>query len=303
MDFLLTAAHCIQNKGKPKPTRIEELSVLLGAHNLSNPHEDKRISRTLSKIEIHEDWDPNDTRYDADIAMLTVNGEIEFTQFIQKICLWKEPHEKVFNLGSVAGWGKSENARDLGLSTPKRVELSIKSYGDCSLSDPQLAYISSNRTFCAGLEELSSVCQGDSGSGLFVLHQNLYFLKGIVSSALLRNNFECDISRKSVFTDVFKFRLWISTKAGIEENSGGEDDLIPVGLPHDAYLYGLNRVDDTSCSKYSGFAPCFYQNIEERNRRCSADKNCTRGEKWSYHHMFQGLPFLKGGLCHCCKCN
>jgi secreted trypsin-like serine protease len=56
------------------------------------------------------------------------------------------------------------------------------------------------------------VCAGDSGGGILVKVSNVYYLRGIVSSSLLTNDYECDVDSYSVFTNVLKFTNWIKSK-------------------------------------------------------------------------------------------
>lgn len=72
-----------------------------------------------------------------------------------------------------------------------------------------LGKISSGRTFCGGQGRGVGVCQGDSGSGLFVVHDGAYYLRGVVSSSLYNGHLGCDVENYSVFTDVLKFYDWI----------------------------------------------------------------------------------------------
>lgn len=85
---------------------------------------------------------------------------------------------------------------------------------ECLLEQPHLAEMSSLRTFCAGNKKNSGVCKGDSGGGLFVKIDEIFFLKGIVSTALVDfvNDFKCDIVNNAVYTDIHQFTDWIANK-------------------------------------------------------------------------------------------
>lgn len=70
---------------------------------------------------------------------------------------------------------------------------------------------------------------------------------------------------------------------------------VNVDIPPDAVKWGLNKVDDWfTCAKYDGFAACWHNDFEKRDRLCS--NGCSRGDKWSYDYHW-------GGKCYCCKCN
>lgn len=57
---------------------------------------------------------------------------------------------------------------------------------------------------------------GDSGSGLFVRGDNKWFLRGIVSASLLRDQV-CDVTKHSIYTNFLSFTSWIEEKSGIKQ--------------------------------------------------------------------------------------
>jgi len=54
---------------------------------LTNPFETGRITADVKGIHIHPDWNTLTTSYDADIAILELVNEVEFSDYIQPICL------------------------------------------------------------------------------------------------------------------------------------------------------------------------------------------------------------------------
>lgn len=85
---------------------------------------------------------------------------------------------------------------------------------ECFLDHYQLTFISSNRTFCAKADSNQGPCMGDSGGGFFVSNGHKWYLRGIISSALISNG-TCDVTKHSVFTDIYKFIDWIAKETGI----------------------------------------------------------------------------------------
>lgn len=70
--------------------------------------------------------------------------------------------------------------------------------------------VTSDTSFCAGFNNGSSVCNGDSGGGMVFKYNNKWYIRGIVSIGLaLQNHFTCDPNHYAVFTDVAKFIDWI----------------------------------------------------------------------------------------------
>lgn len=110
--------------------------------------------------------------------------------------------------GIVSGWGKSEDLSRLHEEIPKKLEIPMKSNEDCLIKSPSLVAIFSKRTYCAGLDDGSGVCLGDSGNGFIVKVGGVSYLRGIVSSSLL-SGISCDVTNFAIYTDVLKFSGWI----------------------------------------------------------------------------------------------
>ena len=113
---------------------------------------------------MHEDWNANDRRYDADIAILTFEKEVTLNEFIGTVCL---PQSRDFSLlkksATIVGWGVSERT-DFKKSEDKPRKTFLKAPPTneaCFLNNTDIAKISSNRTFCAGGES-AGPCFGDS---------------------------------------------------------------------------------------------------------------------------------------------
>lgn len=99
--FVLTAAHCLQNKGEKTPKRPEDVIVQLG--DWSNSDNSEQNAVTTVKPEhffLHNDWKaidsrwaagnwkPLDSKRDADIALIKLINRIALTSNIQPVCIW-----------------------------------------------------------------------------------------------------------------------------------------------------------------------------------------------------------------------
>ncbi|XP_070509118.1 serine protease gd-like [Chironomus tepperi] len=205
---VLTAAHCIENKLTNSKLRPQEILVLVGVHDLNIPHEVGKVSFAVKNITVHPDWHPLIQSYDADIAILELDGEVHFTNYIQPICLAApESSAASITLGLVVGFG-SEIVDFENIA--RKVNMPIHSYKDCAESRDHESLVS-HRTICGGYANGTGVCRGDSGSGLIVKSNGIYYLRGIVSSSLRGGEYECNVHAYSVFTDVTKFYDWILT--------------------------------------------------------------------------------------------
>jgi secreted trypsin-like serine protease len=207
----LSAAHCILNKKSQTQINARDLLMLLGAFNIDDRFEEGRVAVTPSEIFIHDDWNPNTDRFNDDIAILMMENEISFANFIRPICLWNSATEASVDEGIVVGWGKSINSSAYHESTPKELRVPIiHDNQKCYHEDYIFAKLGSEKTFCAGKEGIG-VCTGDSGSGLFIEVDNVFYLKGIVSSSL-RDLSGCYTKNFAIYTNVMKYLDWIESK-------------------------------------------------------------------------------------------
>lgn len=142
-------------------------------------------------------------------------GSIHPNSFVQPICLWYSENGPSETVGTVIGWGKSEDQSKPHENEPKIIGVRIQSNLDCLPGEKELASLASQKTFCAGLTNGSGVCLGDSGGGLTIKNNNIHYLKGIVSSSLL-NGSDCNVMKNTIYTNVLMFRDWIEKTAGCE---------------------------------------------------------------------------------------
>lgn len=157
-NIVLTAAHCVHEKGHPNPRQPNDIIVKLGKHDLSNLYERGSVIAYPSEIIVHPDWKYFTEKYDSDIAIIIFEQPVQFTTSIFPVCLWSEadpPHEQT---GFIVGYGKIESR--LLSNTPRELEVEIQTNEDCFLKNHRMALISSKNTFCAGKNSRSGPCHG-----------------------------------------------------------------------------------------------------------------------------------------------
>lgn len=183
---------------------------MLGVYDFDDKFDSNRVATDVTEIAIHPDWDIESESFDADISILTLAKQVQFTAFIQPICL-VEPDSaiaKIFS-GIVVGYGKSEDETKRHENIPKVITTPIHSNYKCFLKGYDLIKLSSERTFCGGYGNGSGVCLGDSGFGLYVSDKNVFYLRGVLSSALIGGPYHCDVYSYAVYTDTPKYYDWI----------------------------------------------------------------------------------------------
>lgn len=195
-----------------------QVIALFGAFDLTNENEPGRLSLSPQQIHIHNQWNAHNLSYDADIALLVFQfGEIRTSHLIQPICFWSSQSPPTETEGIVAGWGSSLDPEKKFEHLPKTIQVPMFSNEVCFLDTHELLKISSLRTFCAGYKNESGVCVGDSGSGFFIEKEGICYLRGIVSSSLVRPQ-GCDVTKYAIYTNVLKFTYWIAytMKEGVQ---------------------------------------------------------------------------------------
>lgn len=160
---MITASHCVQNKGEQEPKKARDALFYIGKHKLLEWSEEGYVQSGASKIVTHPDWDVNSDRYDSDIAIAFLSKKVAFTNFIRPICLWSNPSSDIRDVtgikGVVVGWGKTEN--NTIATEPQLVEVPIVNEGECLRSNERFTVITSERTFCAGDRKGTGPCNGN----------------------------------------------------------------------------------------------------------------------------------------------
>lgn len=198
----------------------DDIEVRLGAYNLSVRCEEGVVLTNVTNIFLHPDWDVTDGPYNADVAVIVLSGNVNFTAYIQPISL---PNDDVFvdssyiNLsGTIVGWGLAENGRNHE-DTPRQAD--IRTYNDshCYRMNLVIVPISSASTFCAGSAE-SNPSRGDSGGGFFVRNDDSWTQYGIISSIITNSTGHVTRTSVAVYTNVKLLKDWIR---GVIVQTGG----------------------------------------------------------------------------------
>ncbi|XP_022191201.1 serine proteinase stubble isoform X2 [Nilaparvata lugens] len=208
-NVVLTAAHCVFNKYDGRPVDPSNLVIYLGKYHLNQYSDDSGVQlKQVREMRVHPDY--SSVSYAADIAILILTSPTEYTTFVRPCCLWRSPLQSVEGkTGTVVGWGFDENkqvSQEL-----KMAEMPVVSQRTCieSYRDFFERY-ASNRTYCAGSRTGVSACNGDSGGGMVFSLGSRWYLRGIVSIAVPKDNKICDPNHFIIFTDVAKYITWIN---------------------------------------------------------------------------------------------
>lgn len=196
-----SAAHCFYGKDLIKKD-TKQTAVMLGAQHLDKPNEVGRITVSVKEFLIHPKWNPQEERFEADIAVLILDEEVTYSNFIQPACMAKINGDlKDMNDGIIVGFGKSESSASHE-NEPRKAQTPIQKTEDCFEKFTNLVDIAARGTFCGWNANGTGACTGDSGGGLTVINHGRHFLRGIVSASLYENKYGCDVDSYSIFTDM-----------------------------------------------------------------------------------------------------
>lgn len=210
---VITASHCLQSKYSSIIKKAEDIELRMGSYDLSKAGEVGSLTIKPSSITLHPEWNSAITSYDADIAVLELPQDVPITKFIRPICIWERRRGYPnFLEGVVVGWGLSAHDKHVHENIARHLYVPVITNEKCFLDEPEFAQMSSNRTFCGGARNGQGPCKGDSGSGMFFLHDGKFYIGGIVSASTFDTLQNCDVTNYAVYTDFFKFTPWLSGK-------------------------------------------------------------------------------------------
>ncbi|XP_028719423.1 coagulation factor XII [Peromyscus leucopus] len=204
--WVLTAAHCLQNRPAP-----EELTVVLGQdrHNQSC---ERCQTLAVRSYRLHEGF--SSITYQHDLALLRLqenenNSCAIMSPHVQPVCLpigAAAPSETV--LCEVAGWGHQFEGADEYANFLQEARVPFISQERCSSSDMHGDAILPGM-LCAGfMEGGTDACQGDSGGPLVCEEgdgEHQLTLRGVISWGS-----GCgDRNKPGVYTDVANYLAWI----------------------------------------------------------------------------------------------
>uniref|UniRef100_A0A2C9GLQ9 CLIP domain-containing serine protease n=2 Tax=Anopheles arabiensis TaxID=7173 RepID=A0A2C9GLQ9_ANOAR len=185
--YVLTAAHCVIGEVERKEGKL--VSVRLGEYNTKTEIDcvteeqeeicaDPPIDAGIESVIVHPGY--QDMAHADDIALLRLAQSIEYTSFVQPVCLPLTDFRasKTGEVNFVTGFGRTlQESR-----SAVKQKLGIKVYDHARCQEKYATKNSSITTnqLCAGGEYAKDSCHGDSGGPLMKL-QKVWYLEGIVS--------------------------------------------------------------------------------------------------------------------------
>ncbi|XP_037913354.1 serine protease SSP1-like isoform X2 [Hermetia illucens] len=209
--IILTAGHCVTEDRNQ--IVAERIVVRLGQFQLIG---DSNIQEfRVYKVIRHEDYSPSNLKND--IAIIKLGTEVAFNEYIQPACLWDKSSIDLSAIvnkeGYVVGFGFNEE--ELLSNVLSQAILPVVSFSTCLESNrAYFGDVLTDKNFCAGYRNGTSVCNGDSGGGMFFKIKDIYRLRGIVSQSVARDDKKlCDPKHYAVFTDCAQYLDWIESNS------------------------------------------------------------------------------------------
>jgi len=206
--WLVTAAHCIRTQN------AKLYSANFGQHIISKSSSFE-FTRGIEEIIVHPDY--NTITLNSDIALLKLDEEVIYSEFIRPACLaapdtasWDTNRYKC----TVLGWGDTGDGQLSDILLQLNVEVLIPSHCvDLTMLDGGKDYshgyvVEGDPKICAGGIQGQDTCGGDSGGPLICLDMTTksYFLHGVTSYG----THPCGQPAKpGVYTKVSSFTDWI----------------------------------------------------------------------------------------------
>ncbi|KAH8316523.1 hypothetical protein KR067_009576 [Drosophila pandora] len=176
--YVLTAAHCVEGV----PPELMTLQFL--EHNRSQSNGDHRIQRSVTRVKVHELYNP--WSFDNDIALLRLDQPVDVTNpRLRPICLPVFYHSFDHEVAIVTGWG-SQREGGPASDTLREVEVVVLTQSECRNETSYKPGQITDNMLCAGntAEGGKDACSGDSGGPLQTVFDEMpgqYQLAGIVS--------------------------------------------------------------------------------------------------------------------------
>lgn len=176
-----------------------QLKIVLGAHDFKEPSEVGRINVGVKEVIMHSGWNPTERPFTHDIAVLKLSDPVYFSIYIRPVCL---PNIDLMRItsGQTVGWGHYDR-NESPSHVANKIDIDIIDNLKCFQKENVLTQIAWPESFCGGNEE-GGVCQGDSGSGFYVKNDRKFYLRGIVSSSVVR---DCGSSHEALYSDVYEY--------------------------------------------------------------------------------------------------
>ncbi|XP_063951984.1 uncharacterized protein LOC135153396 isoform X1 [Lytechinus pictus] len=212
--WILTAAHCAEGMV------ASDFTITLGIRHLSDNHEHKEV-RGADDVIMHPNYGAINGLSN-DIALIHLNGPVEFTDFVRPACLATLQNETMaYSRCWIAGWGTTYFGAGSVSNDLQKALVQLISDNTCSSLYSQYSIVE-EAELCAGyIEGGVDSCQGDSGGPLTCQGSDgRWHLVGSTSWGI-----GCaEPNYPGVYARISKYTEWIKDTMGYEDDEVHEDE-------------------------------------------------------------------------------
>uniref|UniRef100_A0A8C4VMC5 Enteropeptidase n=1 Tax=Gopherus evgoodei TaxID=1825980 RepID=A0A8C4VMC5_9SAUR len=197
-EWLVSAAHCVYGRNLIP----SQWKAVLGLHTTLNLTYPQTVIEKIDQIVINPHY--NKRTKDSDIAMMHLQFKVNYTDYIQPICLPEASQQFLPGMNcSIAGWGRTTNQGSTA-NILQEAEVPLITNEKCQQMLPE--YNITENMMCAGYDEGGvDSCQGDSGGSLMSQDNNRWLLAGVTSFG-----YQCALPQHpGVYVRVTQFVDWI----------------------------------------------------------------------------------------------
>ncbi|XP_062549411.1 brachyurin-like [Armigeres subalbatus] len=203
-NFILTAAHCVQNASGG--------TAIMGAHNrVLTEATQQRIAFSAAGINIHPGYTLTNIRND--IATVRLNSAITFNDRVVPARLPVAGDSRTFGgwTGTVSGFGRTSDASTATSAVVMFTTNPILTQADCLARWGGNTNLIQAQNICLSGDGGRSSCNGDSG-GPLTAQDSGSLQVGIVSFG---SDAGCSVGMPSVYVRVSHFRDWIISNSDL----------------------------------------------------------------------------------------
>ncbi|KAI9557875.1 hypothetical protein GHT06_014627 [Daphnia sinensis] len=202
---ILTAAHCITEE-KTETLISRAIHVRLGMHTISKTASDSKDKRNVVGMKIHEEY--NAQTLENDIAILTLESPVEYTDAIQPICLSPTCLNTDGMEATGMGWGYIK-AGGPDSEYLRHAVLPVVSNERCQEIYGEKDNIRENMVCAYGEEK--DTCQGDSGGPLVFDYGEAKSQCRFVQIGVVNYGEECGVTEyPGIYARVGSYLDWIA---------------------------------------------------------------------------------------------
>ncbi|XP_055374906.1 modular serine protease-like [Condylostylus longicornis] len=216
--IVLSAAHCFWNDEKSLFYDKSKYIVTAGKFHLdyNSDKETFEVQRVLiSKIDVPKTFRGSENNFEGDIAVLTLDNHIKFSDHVIPICvLWSTGFGQ-FNPNGLSGYVVGFNSNDSSTNGHllREVPLTGIDTQKCQKYENVANYKIPDDKFCAYSEnKTENICSRDGGGAFTIYDRGQLWLGGIFSNIITPNtsyHSGCDETLIRTFTNIYSHESFI----------------------------------------------------------------------------------------------